>query len=331
MRLGLLLPHFGAHADGERIIAGSRRAEVLGFDSVWVRDHLLFEPHGEFESADTAFYDAFTVLAAVGASTSTLTLGTGALIPFRHPLHTAQIAATLTQFTGGRLVLGFGAGNFDHEFDAIGLGGLPRPELVQTNMEILRRIWRGETVDWHDDAFSFSGAAISPAPAGGEIPLWYCGNTPRSARIAAASADGWMPGRISLETLRVRVRTIEENVEAAGRARPSIGLIPSASVASTRERALARINVDGLLRWANNARFWVTPPSGTFSTVEDLRGVLLHGTPDDVVEQLAELRDAGADHVVFDFRLSFIEWEEQLELLGAEVLPKVRDFVTTTD
>ena len=49
MRFGLLLPHFGEHADAQKIINGSRLAESLGFDSVWVRDHLLFEPHGEFE------------------------------------------------------------------------------------------------------------------------------------------------------------------------------------------------------------------------------------------------------------------------------------------
>jgi alkanesulfonate monooxygenase SsuD/methylene tetrahydromethanopterin reductase-like flavin-dependent oxidoreductase (luciferase family) len=60
--------------------------------------------------------------------------------------------------------------------------------------------------------------------------------------------------------------------------------------------------------------------------VDDLQGVLLHGTADDIVEQLAALHDSGADHVVFDFRLSFAEWEEQMQMVGELVIPQVRRF-----
>ena len=79
MKFGLLLPHFGHYADKDRILDGARRAEELGFDSVWVRDHLLFEPHGEFESADRDFYEPLTALTAVGAVTERITLGTATL------------------------------------------------------------------------------------------------------------------------------------------------------------------------------------------------------------------------------------------------------------
>ena len=61
-------------------------AEELGFDSVWVRDHLVFEPHGEMEKPNRTFYDALTTLTAIGAVTERIELGTGSLIPFRHPL-----------------------------------------------------------------------------------------------------------------------------------------------------------------------------------------------------------------------------------------------------
>ena len=67
MRFGLLLPHFGAFADRDRIIKGSIRAEELGFDSVWVRDHLVFKPHVQFEDPDNSFLEPFTVLTAIGA------------------------------------------------------------------------------------------------------------------------------------------------------------------------------------------------------------------------------------------------------------------------
>ena len=83
-KYGLLLPHFGEFADRDRLLEGSKLAEDLGFDSVWVRDHLIFEPHGEMEKPNRSFYEALTTLTAIGAVTDKIELGTGSLIPFRH-------------------------------------------------------------------------------------------------------------------------------------------------------------------------------------------------------------------------------------------------------
>ena len=80
---GLLLPHFGAECDKDKIIEGSKKAEALGFDSVWVRDHLVFHPHG-MEGTNNKFVDPFVALAAIGAVTSKIKLGFGSLIPHRH-------------------------------------------------------------------------------------------------------------------------------------------------------------------------------------------------------------------------------------------------------
>ncbi|MCE2526122.1 MAG: LLM class flavin-dependent oxidoreductase, partial [Actinomycetia bacterium] len=66
MEFGLLLPHFGRHTDRDMLWDGARRAEELGFDSLWVRDHLMFEPHGEFEAPNRAFLEPLTVLTSVG-------------------------------------------------------------------------------------------------------------------------------------------------------------------------------------------------------------------------------------------------------------------------
>ncbi|HEX6026689.1 MAG TPA: LLM class flavin-dependent oxidoreductase, partial [Solirubrobacter sp.] len=97
MKFGLLLPHFGVYADRDRLLDGARLAEQMGFDSVWVRDHLIFEPHGEMEDPTRSFFDALITLTAVGAVTERIELGTGSLIPFRHPLEVALSVATLTQ------------------------------------------------------------------------------------------------------------------------------------------------------------------------------------------------------------------------------------------
>jgi alkanesulfonate monooxygenase SsuD/methylene tetrahydromethanopterin reductase-like flavin-dependent oxidoreductase (luciferase family) len=327
LRFGLLLPHFGEYGDPDRMLRGAARAEELGFDSVWVRDHLIFEPHGEFERPNTTFYEALTVLTAIGASTQRLMLGTGALIPFRHPLHTALITSSMSNLFPGRLIVGMGGGNSDRQFAAIGLGGVFRPDLVRSNAEILRRLWTEDDVSYQDEYYAFENVSMGPKPPGTPPPFWYCGNTPASVRRAVEFCDGWLPGRIGLATLKKRVQTLTELSEQAGRPRPTVGIIPSTSVERTREEALSYLNVEGLLAWANNAKYWVKPPSGRFETAEDLAGVMIAGDPEQVAQQCVELHQAGVDHLVFDVRLKFQRWFEQIEMLGNEVLPRVRELV----
>jgi len=323
-KYGLLLPHFGEQASKDKLLNGARRAEELGFDSVWVRDHLVFEPHGEMETPNRTFYDALTTLTAIGAVTSKIELGTGSLIPFRHPLVTALMVGTMTQLLGPRLILGFGAGTFDHEFEAIGMSGADRVELVRSNAKILKAVAEGNDVDYSDDYFSFDNVTIEPKPVGGPVPFWYCGATPRSARLAVEFCDGWMPGRISLRTLEKRIETIRDMSSEAGRTPPTIGVIPPTSIEATREEALQHVNIPGLLAWANKAKFAVKPPSGTFETVEDLEGQLIVGDPDWAVVECKKFEALGVEHLVFDFRFKFDRWFEQIELLGTEVLPKLR-------
>jgi alkanesulfonate monooxygenase SsuD/methylene tetrahydromethanopterin reductase-like flavin-dependent oxidoreductase (luciferase family) len=324
MKFGLLLPHFGEHASKEKLLEGSKLAEDVGFDSVWVRDHLVFEPHGEMEKPNRTFYDALTTLTAIGAVTERIELGTGSLIPFRHPLVTALMAGTITQLVGPRLILGFGAGTFDHEFEAIGWGDRDRVELVRSNAEILRRVFTENNVDYSDDNFTFDDITIEPKPVGGRVPFWYCGATPRSARLAVEFCDGWMPGRISLHTMAKRIETMRDLSERQGKTMPTIAVIPPTSIEETREEALKHVNIPGLLAWANKAKFAVRPPSGTFETVEDLEGQLIVGSPDEAVAEIKKFGDLGTQHLVFDFRFKFDRFFEQIKLLGSEVLPHLR-------
>ena len=324
MKFGLLLPHFGEHADREKLLEGSRLAEEVGFDSVWVRDHLVFEPHGEMEKPNRTFFDALTTLTAIGAVTSRIELGTGSLIPFRHPLVTALMTATMTQLVGPRVILGFGAGTFDHEFEAIEWGDRDRVELVRSNAEILRRVFTENDVSYRDANFTFDDVTIEPKPVGGRIPFWYCGATPRSARLAVEFCDGWMPGRIALATMAKRIESMKALADERGTAMPTIAVIPPTSIEETRDEALQHVNVPGLLAWANKAKFAVKPPSGTFETVEDLEGQLIVGNPQEAVAELKKFEDLGTEHVVFDFRFKFDRFFDQIQLLGREVLPHLR-------
>ena len=324
MKFGLLLPHFGAHTDLGYLLEGSQLAEKLGFDSVWVRDHLLFEPHGEFESADSDFLEPLTTLSAVGAVTTNLILGTATLIPYRHPIVTAFTLASMSHMFGDRIIAGWGAGTFDHEFEAVGMSGIFRPELVEENARISELVFNGDNVDYKGEHFEFDNVTVYPKPKA-KIPFWYGGATPASARRAAEYADGWIPGRITLKTIERRVAKMTELVAENGRPMPTVGVVPPTTIAPTEEEAWAGTSLDGLLKWANDrGKWWVKPPSGRFETAEDIEGSLIVGTPEQVTEQTARFADVGVDHLVFDLRLSFDRWHESIELLGTEVLPSLR-------
>ena len=324
MKFGLLLPHFGEYASRERLLVGARLAEELGFDSVWVRDHLVFEPHSEMEDPNSVFYEALTTLTAVGAVTERITLGTGSLIPFRHPIHLALSLASMSQLLGDRLIAGFGAGTFDHEFEAVGLGGIFRPELLESNVRILRRLFSEDNVDYEDAHYKLDKITVEPKPVG-EIPIWYCGATPASARRAVEYCDGWMPGRITLATIAKRVESMTQQASERGVNVPVVGVIPPTSIAKTHEEAFDGLNIDGLVKWANErGKWWVKPQSGVFETAEDIQGSLIAGTPEEVVAEVVRFQDVGVEHLVFDLRLRFDRWFDSIELLGNQVLPELR-------
>lgn len=322
-RFGILLPHFGEHASWDRVLDGAVQAERYGFDSVWVRDHVVYHPHGA-DGTDRTFFEPFSVLTAVAARTHRIAIGTGAMIPHRHPIHAAQIIASLSRLAGpDRVIIGHGSGGFGHEFDAVGLAGRKGTELLREQIAIFRKLWSGESADHQGQHYAFQEVSIRPTPAS-YVPVWYCGGTPASTRLAVELCDGWMPGRITFETYRTRVDSLRRQVEKAGRALPTLGVIPHTSPGISRDDALSKVNLPGLLRDANAQRFWTRPSSGAFTTAEDLAGSLIYGSSAEIADQVRTYQEIGVRHLVFDLRLRFAEFEDRLAQLGEEVLPLLR-------
>ena len=322
-RYGLLLPHFGEQASRERLITGARAAERYGFDSVWVRDHLVFHPHG-MEGQDRTHVDPMVTLALVAGVTEKLILGTGSLIPYRHPIQAALALSSLEFVAGpGRVIAGFGLGTFDHEFNACGMGGWDRREVVREQVEIMRRLWIGDVVSYAGTFYSFEDVDIHPTPASpGSIPIWYCGNSPASARRAVEYCDGWMPGRISLKTFVKRVERMRKLAGEAGKPVPTAASIPITSPGRTREEALAKVNWRGMMEQAIKAG-WENE-SGRWETPDDLEGALIAGPPEHILQETRKYQAAGLEHLVYDLRFRFDDWDECLRSLGEEVLPELR-------
>jgi alkanesulfonate monooxygenase SsuD/methylene tetrahydromethanopterin reductase-like flavin-dependent oxidoreductase (luciferase family) len=324
LKLGLLLPHFCEHASIKNCLAGAQCAESYGFDSVWVRDHLVFEPHG-IEGSDNTHIEGLQVLSAVATVTGTIALGTSMTICHRHPIHLAQLFAGLSRISNGRVVMGIGLGGFPHEFAAAGYptGLKERAELVQTNVEICRRLWSGEKVCFKNEYFDFTEVALKPTPIE-PIPIWYGGGTPAACRRAVAYCDGWMPARTTLATFAKLVEYSRGLCVQAGKPMISAAVMPFTSVGRTRDAAIRDINVPSLIAEANKFSTWVKPPGGVFSSLEDIRGFIFTGTPADIAREALAYEAAGADHIVFDLRFRYADWLEQIDLLGKEVLPALR-------
>jgi len=325
LKFGLLLPHFCEHASIESCLVGARRAEAYGFDSVWVRDHLVFEPHG-IEGSDNTHIEGLLVLAAIAATTRKISLGTSMTICHRHPIHLAQLFAGLSRISNGRVVMGIGLGGFPHEFAAAGYptGLEERAELVQTNVEICRRLWSGEKVSFKNEYFDFTDVALKPTPVK-PIPIWYGGGTPAACRRAVEYCDGWMPARTTLATFAKLVEYSRGLCEQAGKPMVSAAVMPFTSVARDGDAALRDINVPSLIAEANKFPTWVKPSGGVFSSLEDIRGLILAGTPADIVREARAYENAGANLIVFDLRFRYADWLEQIGLLGKKVLPALRN------
>lgn len=321
-RFGLLVPHFGADADQDLLTEGARQADRLGFDSLWVRDHLVFHPHG-MEGTDRTFIEPFVTLSYLAGVTQRIGLGTATIIPFRHPVHMAYTVASMSWMTRRRFDLGVGAGNFQHEFDVIGMGHAKRPDLMREHVEIARRLWSGGSVDHRGEYSEFNDVELKPQPLN-PVPIWWGGATPASARLAVDFCDGWLPGRITFPTYEARAHAIRQRCDEQHKPMIMMGAVPVTSIGETRDDALRQLNVDGLVANANKQKFWLRPPSGEFTSAEDLQGSILAGTPDQVVEDVRHYQDLGCDLLIFDFRMRFPDWLEQIAILAAEVLPRVR-------
>jgi alkanesulfonate monooxygenase SsuD/methylene tetrahydromethanopterin reductase-like flavin-dependent oxidoreductase (luciferase family) len=321
---GLLLPHFGEFASRERLITGSQVAERYGFDSVWVRDHIVFHPHG-MEGQDRTHVDPMVTLALIAGATENISLGTASLIPHRHPILTALLLSSLEFVAGpGRVIAGFGIGTFDHEFVSVGLGGIPRQDLLEEQVAIMRKLWSGEEVGFEGKYYEFRDVDIHPSPSSpGSIPIWYCGNSPASVRRAVEYCEGWMPGRITIKTFHKRMDRMRRLAGEANKPLPTAAAIPITSPAKTREAALSKVNWRGMLKSAVKTD-WVLPESGAWESPDDLEGALIAGPPDHIITETRKYHDAGLQHLVYDLRFRFDDWEECLAILGEEVLPQLR-------
>lgn len=281
--IGVRIPQYGSGWD--EIRAAAIRAEELGFDGVWANDHL--QSPGRVKE-DPAF-DAFTTLAALAAVTRRVRLGTVVLsASYRPPLLAAKMATILDVISGGRLVVGLGAGSNAAEHRAFGVpfpAAGERTERLRVTLETLRAMFTGVA----DPATGIGELPPNrPAPVRPEgPPIWVAAHRPRLLRLAGERADGIVAAFHGPEVVARRLAIAEEARQAAGRPPLSCAFYTFVLPAHSRREAEAWV--------AAEARTLGTTPAGYLRW---MRTTGLVAEPDALREAIAEYGRAGVTDVV---------------------------------
>ena len=204
-------------------------AERLGFESVWLPEHLVFpvemagSPFAEQEHPpvppSTPVFDAFAYLSFLAGRTEHVKLGTHVyLLGLRHPFISARAVATLDIVSGGRAVVGIGAGWLASEWEAIGLDFASRGRRVDEAVDVCRRLWTDEVIEHHGEFFDFGPVMFEPKPVQQPPPVIVGGESPPALRRAAHLGDGWIGLDHTLDTIAAPIEKLRQLRADAGRA-----------------------------------------------------------------------------------------------------------------
>jgi probable F420-dependent oxidoreductase len=195
MQLGIHLPHAGEQATPALIRRHAIRAEALGFDDVWVSEHIIV-PRKEFPRSPL-FYDPVVTLSYVAAVTERVRLGTTVLVlPMRHPLPLAKELASLHNLSNGRLILGAGVGWLEPEFAALGVPFNERGRRMDEGIAMMRAVWTQDPVTFEAKYIpsKLIEMTMTPQPMS-HIPLWIGGSSDAALKRTIRIADGWHGSR----------------------------------------------------------------------------------------------------------------------------------------
>lgn len=229
MEVGVIIPNAGPKTSPENIVTVAKWAEELGYHSVWVTDHVVlpvqvdayypYRDHGRWDyPPETPWLDPLLALQWAAAVAPSLKVGTSIIVvPLRNPVLLAKQLSTLDYLTGGRVILGAGAGWMEEEFDIIGESFSNRGKRVLEAVDLMRKFWTGETVQFEGEFYSISPSKMHPTPVQETIPVIWGGHSDAAIRRVAKLGDGWHPTQITIEQLRAGIAKLHDYCEEEGR------------------------------------------------------------------------------------------------------------------
>jgi probable F420-dependent oxidoreductase len=241
MRFGFALPQVGSAVGPEALVTVAKRAEDLGFDSLWVLDRILWpvNPRAPYPIGDGSLpvkyksvLDPLETLTFAAAHTRRVALGTSVLnLPWYTPVLLARQLTTLDILSGGRLKVGFGIGWSPDEYEAAGTlwqeRGMRADELIQA----LKKIWTTDPVEFQGKYYRIPKSVIGPKPVQKpHPPIYMAAYTPSAMKRVAAEANGWFPVGIPLSGVGPMFEGIKGLAKEAGRDPSVLELIVRANV-----------------------------------------------------------------------------------------------------
>ncbi len=270
----------------------ARTADRAGFSYVACCDHVAI-PRRLAPAMSTVWYDPVATLAFLAAATERVRLLSHvAVVGLRHPLLSAKQYATLDHLSGGRLILGVGAGHVPEEFEALGVDFRQRGAVLDESLDALRgALGSDEFPEHHGKLYDFQDLGQRPRPAQTRVPLWVGGSSPAAVRRAALKGDGWLPQGDPRERLPAQIETIRSIREEAAVQGPfTVG-------------AIAEPLYLGTPTW-------------------DVGRRTLTGPPDALAESLRAYRAMGVQQIQVRFRSrSRTELTDQMAAFGADIGP----------
>lgn len=242
MKIGFALPNVGPISTTAAVVKVAQRAEVLGYESLWTIERLLWPvkpqtpypvtPDGSLPEPYKHVLDPLETLTFAAAHTKTIALGTSVLdIPYHNPLMLARRLTTLDHFSNGRVQLGLGLGWSKDEMDAMGADITKRGAMADEFLHALKAIWTTNPVEFHGKFYQIPKSYIGPKPVQKPPPpVYMAAFAPPAVKRLATMADGWNPVAIPVDGMAQMFAGIKQMAKEAGRDPGSLSMIVRAHV-----------------------------------------------------------------------------------------------------
>lgn len=273
MKFGVCIPHYGRPIDVDGLTEMAVRAEQMGFDSVWVTDHIIV-PHVIPGRTDIVYrqdmLEPLSLLSHLGAVTSRVNVGTSVVIlPYRNPIILAKAIATADVLSQGRVIFGAAVGWMEGEFQALNAPFADRGRVSDEYLSLLKELWTNPTPTFQGDYFQVAEVTFSPMPKQQpHPPIWIGGRSRRGVRRAVEYGDYWHPSQMGPEELKKNAAYMRRYSASVGRTDP-----PQLSCRAT-------LSFSG--------------PSGSAQRPP------LQGTTEDIIGDVRAYGEAGVNHIVME-------------------------------
>jgi probable F420-dependent oxidoreductase len=277
----------------EELVAVAQAADAAGFAYVSACDHVAIPGGAAAEQLSTTWYDTVATLGFLAAATSQVRLVAGVYVPaLRHPLLTAKAFATLDRLSGGRVVIGVGAGHLEAEFAALGADFPGRGDATDEAIDAVRAAWDQELATFHGERWSWDDLAVSPRPVQERIPIWIGGRGRPALRRVAERGDGWLPQATPRADMAGEIAYVEEHRK---RVRPD-----------------AVLDLGWLPEW-----LYVGTPTWDLGDHAHVTG-----SPEELAASLRYAHELGVTHLSVKLRSRGVdELVDQLAAFGRDVIP----------